>query len=114
MEFNEVAEIDFSLLFFVAAVFAIATDLEDSGFTDTAATSLLSLLPSDLSLGLAMVAVFRVASLLIVLIEDSALASVLTPVAISYAQQSGLPVVPVVLAQTLTLGTSFRTSPWCS
>ncbi|RLM59411.1 sodium:sulfate symporter [Halobellus sp. Atlit-31R] len=107
MEFESVADVDFSLLFFVGSVFAIASGLQQTGFTDTAAGSLLALLPSDLPLWLAMLAVFAVTSLLMVLIEAVALASVITPVVISYAEQASLPVVPVILAEALALDTSY-------
>ncbi|MFC7216084.1 SLC13 family permease [Saliphagus sp. GCM10025334] len=107
IEFDAVHEINFSLIFFVGAVFAIASGLQETGFTNMAANSLLSLLPGDLPLGLAMIAVFFVTSALMLLIEGLALASVMTPIVVSYAQQAGLPVVPIVLSEALALDTSY-------
>ncbi|WP_276259582.1 SLC13 family permease [Haloglomus litoreum] len=107
LSFDQVGEIDFSIVFFVGAVFAIAEGLQRTGFTDTAARSLLALVPADAGLPLVALAVFLFTGALMVLMEGVAVASVLTPVVATYAQQAGLPVLPVVFAEVLALDTLY-------
>jgi anion transporter len=88
-----VGDADFSILFFLGAIFAIAEGLQQTAFTDLAANRLLSTLPADPSLPLVLVVVV-VALALTLVMEGLAVASVLTPVLVSFATSAGIPLVP--------------------
>ncbi|NGM69793.1 sodium:sulfate symporter [Natronolimnobius sp. AArcel1] len=100
-------ETDFSILFFIAAVFAIGDGLAETGFTDTAAESLLALAPMDAPLPIMLAFVFLCTLLLAVSMEGLAIASVFTPILISYTEAAGLPLEPVLLTETMALTTFF-------
>ncbi|WP_262177484.1 SLC13 family permease [Haloarcula laminariae] len=104
---DAVGEADFSILFFLGAIFAIAEGLRQTAFTDLAANRLLSTLPADPSLPLVL-AVVVVASLALTLVmEGLAVASVLTPVLVSFATSAGIPLVPVAMIEAVALNTYF-------
>ncbi len=100
-------ETDFSILFFIAAVFAIGDGLAATGFTDTAAESLLALAPMDAPLPIVLAFVFVCTVLLAFSMEGLAVASVFTPILISYAEAAGLPLEPVLLTEAIALTTFF-------
>ncbi|SEV80078.1 SLC13 family permease [Natrinema salifodinae] len=100
-------EVDFSILFFIAAVFAIGDGLTETGFTDTAATYLLELIPTGAPLAVILASVFFITFALTFLMEGLAVASVLTPVLIPYIDAAGLPFTPVLLAETMALSSYF-------
>jgi len=104
---DDLAETDLSIIFFIGAVFAIGTGLSQTGFTETAAESLLGVIPVAAPLWQVLLFVFGVTVVLTFLIEGLAVASVLTPVLVSYAQQSGLPLDPVLMVESVALGTYF-------
>ncbi|MFC6768273.1 SLC13 family permease [Natrinema soli] len=101
------SDVDFSILFFIAAVFAIGDGLTETGFTDGAATHMLDLVPTDGPLVVVLGAVFLVTFGLTFLMEGLAVASVLTPILIPYIDAAGLPFTPVLLAETLALSSYF-------
>lgn len=104
---DAVSEADFSILFFLGAIFAIAEGLQRTGFTDLAAGQLLSYLPSDASLLVVLGFVVVVAQLLTLVMEGLAVASVLTPVLISFSTGAGVPLVPVAMIEAAALNTYF-------
>jgi anion transporter len=107
-DFQDVGtETDFSILFFIAAVFAIGDGLAHTGFTDDAATHLLGLIPTDAPLAIVLLVVFGITVALAFVMEGLAVASVLTPVLIPYAEAAGLPLTPVLMAEAMALSTYF-------
>ncbi|WP_049914057.1 SLC13 family permease [Haloterrigena salina] len=106
-DFESVGETDFSILFFIAAVFAIGDGLAYTGFTEDAADYLLALVPTDAPLAIILSVVFGITFILTFLMEGLAVASVLTPVLIPYAEAVGLPLTPVLMSETLALSSYF-------
>ena len=106
-DFDAVGDVDFSIVFFVGAVFAIADGLSRSGFTDVAANWLLSFVPGDAPLWVALLAVFAVTIAMTLILEGVATSSVLTPVLISYVEATGLPILPVLFVEAIALETYF-------
>jgi anion transporter len=107
MDFESVGEVDFSILFFVGAIFAVAAGLSQTGFTDVAAETLLGFVPGDASSLLTLLAVFGVTLALVFVLEGVAVASVLTPVLVSYAQGAGIPLAEMAFVEAVALGTYF-------
>ncbi|WP_129116025.1 SLC13 family permease [Halegenticoccus tardaugens] len=106
-DFQRVGDTDFSILFFIGAVFAIGDGLAHTGFTDDAANYLLKLIPTDASLAIIFAVVFGITFLLTFLMEGLAVASVLTPILIPYAENAGLPLTPVLMSEALALSSYF-------
>ncbi|MDQ2052441.1 SLC13 family permease [Natronolimnohabitans sp. A-GB9] len=106
-DFESVGETDFSILFFIAAVFAIGDGLAHTGFTEDAADYLLASIPADASLAIVLAVVFGITFLLAFLMEGLAVASVLTPILIPYAEAAGLPMTPVLMAEAMALSSYF-------
>jgi anion transporter len=104
---DAVGEADFSILFFLGAIFAIAEGLRQTAFTDLAATRLLSMLPADPSLPLVLGVVVVVSLALTLVMEGLAVASVLTPVLVSFATNAGIPLVPVAMIEAVALNAYF-------
>jgi anion transporter len=102
-----VGEADFSIVFFVGAIFAIAEGLRRTGFTDAAARTALGVIPTDAPLVLVLVTVVVSAIALSFLMEGLAVASVLTPVFVSFSQSAGIPLVPVAMMEAAALNTYF-------
>lgn len=102
-----VGEADFSILFFLGAIFAIAEGLRRTEFTDLAATTLLSFLPADPSLPVVLGFVVAVSLALTLVMEGLAVASVLTPVLVSFAGSTGVPLVPVAMVESVALTAYF-------
>jgi di/tricarboxylate transporter len=102
-----VGEADFSILFFLGAIFAIAEGLRRTEFTDLAATTLLSFLPADPSLPVVLGFVVVVSLTLTLVMEGLAVASVLTPVLVSFAGSTGVPLVPVAMVESVALTAYF-------
>lgn len=107
MDVDSVGEVDFSIVFFVGAVFAIAAGLSETGFTDLAANALLDFIPADASLPVALLAVFGATLALAFVLEGVAVSSVLTPVLVSYAAEAGLPIAAVAYTEALALAHYF-------
>ncbi|WP_233255110.1 SLC13 family permease [Halopenitus persicus] len=101
------AEADFTILFFVAVVLSIGDGLAATGVSETAATVLLGSIPADVPLAVSLTLVYLSTAALALLMEGLAVASVLTPVLIPFAEASGLPLTPVLLSETLALSTYF-------
>jgi len=104
---DAVSEADFSILFFLGAIFAIAEGLRQTAFTDLAANRLLSTLPADPSLPLVLGVVVVSALALTLVMEGLAVASVLTPVLVSFATSAGIPLVPVAMIEAVALNAYF-------
>ena len=104
---DAVGEADFSILFFLGAIFAIAAGLQQTAFTDFAAETLLSTLPADPSLGLVLGIVVVSALVLTLVMEGLAVASVLTPVLVSFAASAGMPLVPIAMIEAVALNAYF-------
>ncbi|MBX0325447.1 anion permease [Halomicroarcula sp. F13] len=102
-----VGEADFSILFFLGAIFAIAEGLRQTAFTDLAANRLLSTLPADPSLPLVLGVVVVAALALTLVMEGLAVASVLTPILVSFATSAGIPLVPVAMIEAVALNAYF-------
>ena len=101
------SEADYTVVFFMGAVFAIAAGLQETGFAELAAAGLFALLPADASLAVVLVAVAVGAVALTLLMEGLAVASVLTPTLVSFVQGAGLPLMPVVFVEAIALNTYF-------
>ncbi|QLG64170.1 SLC13 family permease [Halorarum salinum] len=102
-----VAEADFSIVFFLGAIFAIAEGLQRTAFTAVAAEAVLSRMPADASLPLVLVFVVAAAIALTFVMEGLAVASVLTPVLVPFAASAGIPLLPVALTEAVALNTYF-------
>lgn len=107
MEFDAVGDVDFSIIFFVGAVFAVAAGLSETGFTDVAAERLLSLIPADASVTLTLVAVFAVTLALVFILEGVAVASVLTPILVPFAESVGIPLTQMAYVEAIALSAYF-------
>jgi len=107
IDHDAVGETDFSIIFFLGAIFAIAEGLRRTAFTDLAATTLLSYLPADPSLPLVLVFVVLVSMALSFVMEGLAVASVVTPVLVSFAAAAGIPLVPVAMVESVALNSYF-------
>jgi anion transporter len=101
------ADADYTVIFFMGAIFAIAAGLQQTGFTDLAAQELLAAVPADASLALVLVGVTASALALALLMEGLAVASVLTPTLVSFVEAAGVPLEPVVFVEAIALNTYF-------
>lgn len=104
---DDLSDVDLSIIFFIGAVFAIGAGLSQTGFAETAANQLLKVVPTDASLWLVLPIVYGVATALSFLLEGLAVASVLTPVLVPFAQNVGLPLDPILMIESVALGTYF-------
>ncbi|MDS0300684.1 SLC13 family permease [Halogeometricum sp. S1BR25-6] len=103
VDVDAVADADFSVVFFLGAVFAIAEGLQRTDFTAVAADRILSLVPGGASLPVVLAAVAVATLALMFVMEGMAVASVLTPVFISFAQGAGVPILPVAMTESVVL-----------
>ena len=104
---DTLAEADFSIVFFLGAIFAIAEGLRQTAFTDLAASAILAYLPGDASLVVVLVFVVVAALALTVVMEGLAVASVLTPILVSFSASAGIPLLPVAMTEAVALNTYF-------
>ena len=107
VDHDAIGEADVSIVFFLGAIFAIAEGLKRTAFTDLAANSLLSYLPADPSLPLVLVFVAGVSMALAFVMEGLAVASVITPVFVSFATAAGVPLLPVAMIESVALNAYF-------
>lgn len=107
VDLDVLADADLSIIFFIGAIFAIAEGLSRTGFTDVVARTILSHLSADTPLALVLVAVFFASAALVFLMEGLAVASVLTPVLVTFAGKAGLPILPIVMIEAVMLSTYF-------
>ncbi|USZ73641.1 SLC13 family permease [Natronosalvus halobius] len=105
VSFDDLADVDFSIVFFLGAVFAIAAGLTQTGFTETAARTLLAYVPTDGALWLVLALIFAISMGLTFLLEGLAVTSVLTPIVVSYAQRTGLPIEPILMIESVGVST---------
>ena len=107
-DFEEtVGEVDFSILFFVAAVLAIGEGLTRTNVAGALAEAMLTVVPTDASLFVVLAIVFSATVALMVVMGGLAAVSVATPIVVALASDAGVPLVPVVLASTAALGVPF-------
>ncbi|MDR9432077.1 MAG: SLC13 family permease [Natronomonas sp.] len=98
-----VRDADFSIAFFLGAIFAIAEGLQRTAFTDIAAGAVLSAVPADAPLPIVLGAVSLVSVALTFVMEGLAVASVLTPVLVPFARDAGIPLLPVAMVEAVSL-----------
>lgn len=102
-----IEDVDFAIVFFMGAVFAIAAGLQQTGFPELAARGLLDTLPAGASLPVVLVVVFLSAMALSLLMEGLAVAGVLTPTLVSFAEGAGVALLPVAMVEAIALNTYF-------
>ncbi|UIP01484.1 anion permease (plasmid) [Halobaculum sp. CBA1158] len=107
VDLEAAGDADFTILFFLGAIFAIAEGLQRTAFTDAAAGAILSAVPADASLPVVLGAVSLVTAALTLVMEGLAVASVLTPVLVAFARDAGVPLLPVAMVEAVTLVTYF-------
>ncbi|GGN10263.1 SLC13 family permease [Halarchaeum nitratireducens] len=107
MDYGAVEDVDFSVVFFVGAVFAISAALAETGFTETAANALLRFIPADAPSAVVLGCVFFVTLALTFVIEGVAVSSVLTPILVTFAASAGIPVDHVAYVEASALATFF-------
>ncbi|MFA1610928.1 SLC13 family permease [Halobellus rubicundus] len=102
-----VGEVDFSILFFIAAVLAIGEGMTRTSVAAAMAERLLAVVPTGAPLVVVLGIVFAFTVLLLFVISGLAAASVVTPVVVAFAGNAGLPVVPVTLTEAVALQMPF-------
>lgn len=102
-----IEDVDFSILFFLGAIFAIAEGLQRTAFTDAAAQSVLSAVPDGAPMVVILGFVLVVTMALTFVMEGLAVASVLTPILVPFAASAGIPLLPVAMTEAIGLGTYF-------
>ncbi|MDY6764801.1 MAG: SLC13 family permease [Halobacteria archaeon] len=107
LEFEEIGQVDFSIIFFLGAVFAIGEGLSRTGFTEEIAKYLLAFVPGQAPLVVILALIFVVTVSLTFLMEGLAVASVLTPVVVSFTKNMGIPLQPAIMTEAIALGTYF-------
>ena len=107
VDMDAAAEADYTVVFFMGAIFAIAAGLQETGFTELAADAMLALLPADAPLFVVLIGVALGAVALTLLMEGLAVASVLTPTLVTFAGTAGVPLQPVVFVEAIALNTYF-------
>lgn len=103
VDVDAVGDADFSVVFFLGAIFAVAEGLQRTGFTTLTAERVLAVVPDGASLAVVLAAVAVVSLLLSFVMEGMAVASVLTPILVPFAQNAGVPVVPVAMIESVAL-----------
>ncbi|WP_311172729.1 SLC13 family permease [Halobellus ordinarius] len=107
-DFEEtVGDVDFSILFFVAAVLTIGTGLTRTNVATALAERLLLYVPTDASLVVILAVVFLFTVALLFVVSGLAAASVVTPVLLTFAVDAGLPLLPVALTEAVALSMPF-------
>ncbi|WP_336365259.1 SLC13 family permease [Halalkalicoccus salilacus] len=104
---DAVGNADVSIVFFLGAIFAIAEGLQQTAFTNLAAEVILSNFPQNESLVVALLFLVVAALALTFIMEGLAVASVLTPVLVSFSESVGLPLTPVIMTEAIALNTYF-------
>ncbi|RQH02613.1 SLC13 family permease [Natrarchaeobius oligotrophus] len=97
-------DVDFSILFFIAAVFAIGDGLARTGVADRLAEGLLTIVPENAPLVVVLGIVLLIMIGLMFVVEELAAASVVTPIFVSFATDAGIPVTPIVLTEAMAFG----------
>mgnify|MGYP000047142051 FL=1 len=104
---DTVGDIDFSILFFIAAVLAIGEGLTRTNVASALAERLLTIVPTEAPLFAVLAIVFLFTVGLMFVISGLAAASVVTPVVVAFAADAGLPVVPITLTEAVALQMPF-------
>jgi len=102
-----VGEVDFSILFFIAAVLAIGEGMTRTSVASALAERLLAVVPTGAPLAVILGVVFAFTVLLLFVVSGLAAASILTPVVVAFAGNAGLAVVPVTLTVAVALHMPF-------
>lgn len=105
LSIDALEDVDVSIAFFVAAVFAIADGLTATGIADQAARTVLGTVPEPSSLAGSLVFTFAVTLVSMLFVEGVAVASILTPVLLESVPAAHA--TPVVMAEAMALGTYF-------
>ncbi|MFC6722980.1 SLC13 family permease [Halobium palmae] len=107
-DFEEtIGDINFSILFFIAAVLAIGEGLTRTNVADALAEQFLTVVPTDASLFIVLGLVFALTVLLMFVVSGLAAASIVTPVILAFAADAGIPFLPVVLIEVVALSMPF-------
>lgn len=104
---DTVGDVDFSILFFVAAVLAIGEGLTQTNVASALAEQLLTVVPTDASLLVVLGVVFVFTVALMFVVSGLAAASVVTPVLLAFAANAGIPLLPVALTEAVALSMPF-------
>lgn len=104
---DAVGDVDFSILFFVAAVLAIGDGLTRTDLASALAEGLLVAVPTDASLFVILGVIFLSTVVLMLAVSGLAVASIVTPVFLAFAGDAGIPVLPVVLTEAVALSMPF-------
>jgi len=108
VDFAEVTgDVDFSILFFLAAIFAIGEGLSRMGLADALAQQLFGVVPAGAPLPVLLGLLFVITLPLMLLMGGLAVASVITPILVSFGANAGVPLVPMVMIESVALGTYF-------
>lgn len=107
VDLEVVTDADYSIVFFLGAIFAIAAGLRQTGFTGLAADGILTYLPEDASMPIVLVFVVGLTLVLALFMEGLAVASVITPTLVSFVDGLGLSIKPVAMIEAVTLNTYF-------
>jgi len=107
VSFDIVADVDISIAFFVAAVFAVAAALTQVGIVEATAARIVGRFGNDLPLLFVLVGVFVTTLAFMFVLEGVAVASVLTSVLTTSLSSLGHPVEPVLMVEAIALGTYF-------
>lgn len=105
VDVEDVSDVDFSIVFFLGAIFAIAEGLTETGVTAVLADVALSQLSASTSPAIVLAVVALTTLAMAFLMEGLAVASVLTPVLVRFAEGAAIPVVPVAMIEAVALST---------
>lgn len=104
---DAIKDANFSIVFFLGAIFAIADGLQHTGFTDLAAEAILAGFPQNAPMSVTLGLLVVVSIALTFLMEGLAVASVITPVLVAFAESAGISLVPVAMTEAVALNTYF-------
>ncbi|WP_081927530.1 SLC13 family permease [Halobellus rufus] len=104
---DTVGDVDFSILFFVAAVLAIGEGLTRTNVASALAEQLLGVVPTDAPLLVVLGVVFLFTVALMFVVSGLAAASVVTPVLLAFAADAGLPPLSIALTEAAALSMPF-------
>jgi di/tricarboxylate transporter len=100
-------DVDYLIIFFLAAVLAIGDTVTYTGFNEWAAVYLLGLGPVEAAFRVSLIFIFFSTIFLTLLMKGLAVAGVLSSVLIQYAEAFGLPMSAVLMTEAMVLNTHF-------
>ncbi|MGQ4556580.1 SLC13 family permease [Halobellus sp. GM3] len=107
VSFERVSAVNFSIVFFLGAILAIAEGLIHAEFGSHVTSFILAWIPADTTMLGAFLVVLGITIPLTLLMSGLTSASVLTPVFVSFAQSLGIPITPVMLVEAMALSVYF-------